>query len=70
MDLEPFNRINPCGYQGLRMTQLAALGPDHQLEGLRRPESLRNLQQVAQDFVPHLLAALGFAATSPAVAGN
>lgn len=23
MDLEPFKRINPCGYQGLRMTQLA-----------------------------------------------
>ncbi len=26
MDLEPFSRINPCGYQGLRMTQVAALG--------------------------------------------
>ena len=25
MNLEPFNRINPCGYQGLQMTQLAAL---------------------------------------------
>lgn len=24
MDLEPFQRINPCGYQGMRMTQLAA----------------------------------------------
>ncbi|OWL91062.1 lipoyl(octanoyl) transferase LipB [Halopseudomonas aestusnigri] len=23
MDLEPFRRINPCGYAGLRMTQLA-----------------------------------------------
>jgi len=22
MDLEPFSRINPCGYQGLRMTQM------------------------------------------------
>ncbi len=29
MDLEPFSRINPCGYQGLRMTQIAELGgPD------------------------------------------
>ena len=29
MDLEPFGRINPCGYAGLKMTQLAALGsPD------------------------------------------
>jgi lipoyl(octanoyl) transferase len=26
MDLEPFGRINPCGYAGLEMTQLAALG--------------------------------------------
>lgn len=26
MDLEPFARINPCGYQGLRMTQIADLG--------------------------------------------
>jgi lipoyl(octanoyl) transferase len=26
MDLEPFGRINPCGYPGLEITQLAALG--------------------------------------------
>ncbi len=26
MDLEPFRRINPCGYEGLAMTQLSALG--------------------------------------------
>lgn len=26
MDLEPFGRINPCGYAGLRMTQLKDLG--------------------------------------------
>lgn len=24
MDLEPFQRINPCGYEGLRVTQLSA----------------------------------------------
>lgn len=29
MDLEPFSRINPCGYSGLAMTQVSALGgPD------------------------------------------
>lgn len=29
MNLEPFSRINPCGYAGLRMTQLLELGgPD------------------------------------------
>ncbi len=26
MDLEPFARINPCGYAGLQMTQLSELG--------------------------------------------
>lgn len=26
MDLEPFQRINPCGYAGLRMTQMLDLG--------------------------------------------
>jgi len=33
MDLEPFQRINPCGFAGLQMTQLAALGqPDATVE--------------------------------------
>ena len=26
MDLSPFTRINPCGYEGLKMTQLRELG--------------------------------------------
>jgi lipoyl synthase len=26
LDLEPFSRINPCGYQGLQMAQLSELG--------------------------------------------
>jgi lipoyl(octanoyl) transferase len=29
MDLEPFQRINPCGYAGLEMTQLSQLGGPH-----------------------------------------
>ena len=28
MDLSPFERINPCGYQGLAMTQMRDLLPD------------------------------------------
>jgi len=44
MDLEPFRRINPCGYAGLRMTQLAALGgPDR-------------VEDIAADFAPLLVA--------------
>ncbi|EOX9111654.1 lipoyl(octanoyl) transferase LipB [Providencia rettgeri] len=27
MDLEPFNRINPCGYSELKMTQVSDLAP-------------------------------------------
>jgi lipoyl(octanoyl) transferase len=27
MDLEPFQRINPCGYEGLRVTQLKEFSP-------------------------------------------
>jgi len=26
MDLSPFDAINPCGYSGLKVTQLADLG--------------------------------------------
>lgn len=32
MDLEPFQRINPCGYQGLGVTQLRELGITTKLE--------------------------------------
>ncbi len=28
MDLEPFSRINPCGYEGLEVTQLKNLVTD------------------------------------------
>jgi lipoyl(octanoyl) transferase len=46
MDLEPFSRINPCGYAGLEITQLAALGG---------PPSVID---VARALEPHLLKAL------------
>ena len=32
MNLEPFTRINPCGYPGLRVTQLRDLGIDLSLD--------------------------------------
>ena len=50
LDLEPFQRINPCGYQGLQMTQLAEL---------RGPSSV---ERAADALEPHLLRALGFSA--------
>ena len=48
MDLEPFARINPCGYAGLQMTQVSELGG---------PASVR---EVAEALAPHMLRALGF----------
>jgi len=46
MDLEPFDRINPCGFAGLRMTQLSELGgPD-------------DIAAVAADLAPLLAARL------------
>jgi len=49
LDLEPFQRINPCGYQGLQMTQLGELGGPSTVES------------AADALEPHLLRALGFA---------
>ena len=43
MDLSPFQRINPCGYAGLEMTQVSALGG---------PADVR---EVAEDLTPALL---------------
>ena len=51
MDLAPFARINPCGYRGLAMTQLSALGGPASVAAAAR--ALR----------PHLLANLGVAVT-------
>jgi len=32
MDLEPFQRINPCGYAGMKVTQIVDQGGPHSLE--------------------------------------
>lgn len=43
MDLEPFNRINPCGYTGLEMTQMKDLS--------NKPLDIHQIgQQIAQQF--------------------
>lgn len=34
MDLEPFNRINPCGFRGLEVVDLKALGVSMTLQGV------------------------------------
>ena len=52
MDLEPFRRINPCGYAGLEMVQVSELGGPADV-GL-----------VAEALAPRLLASLGFPAAA------
>lgn len=47
VDLEPFTRINPCGYAELEMTDLHRLGIDLQLE------------EASQQLLPHFLGHLG-----------
>lgn len=47
MDLGPFSRINPCGFEGLTMTQLAALGGPRDIAavaGVLVPELHRSLE--------------------------
>jgi len=46
MDLEPFQRINPCGFRGLEVVDLQALGV------------AASVESVAHTFAPHLLQAL------------
>ncbi|MFC1602143.1 lipoyl(octanoyl) transferase LipB [Pseudomonadota bacterium] len=50
MDLEPFNRINPCGYPGLKTTQLSEL------------EGPTDLQQIGTDLSHHLASQLDYTA--------
>lgn len=47
MDLEPFQRINPCGFAGLQVTDLKALGV------------AISVQEAARALAPHLLRELG-----------
>lgn len=54
LDLEPFERINVCGYRGLGVTRLADLC------------GVGDVNDVATALEPHLLRELGFAAPQPA----
>jgi len=55
MDLSPFDRINPCGYAGLKMTQLSALA-----DAAASPVTLA---QVADQVREYLTVKLGYNAS-------
>ncbi|WP_028916760.1 lipoyl(octanoyl) transferase LipB [Pseudoxanthomonas sp. J35] len=46
MDLEPFHRINPCGYQGLQVTSLQDLGGPSSMDAVKPVL----LEQIARQF--------------------
>ena len=48
MDLAPFARINPCGYSGLQMTQLEALGGPGEVEVVGRDLAPLLLERLAR----------------------
>src|ERR1700684_2245571 len=58
LDLAPFERINVCGYQDLRVTRLAEL------------KVCAEVESVAQALTPHLLRHLGYEAPCSAAAGH
>jgi lipoyl(octanoyl) transferase len=48
MDLEPFHRINPCGFRGLELTQLSNLGVSHDLQRVAADLESALLDELAQ----------------------
>ncbi|WP_151702521.1 lipoyl(octanoyl) transferase LipB [Nitrincola alkalilacustris] len=54
MDLEPFQRINPCGYAGMPMAQLAGFSPDI------------TVQQAADTLLDYLCTQIGYTSISRA----
>ncbi len=51
MNLEPFSRINPCGYAGMAVTQLSELGVEYDVDAVAQdwlPGLLERLEQAAQ----------------------
>lgn len=58
MDLEPFSRINPCGFQELQMTQLSDYIKPH------------STQEAGQKLITHLLKKLGYTTANYMVAND
>jgi lipoyl(octanoyl) transferase len=56
MDLEPFNRINPCGYAGLDITSVAKELRARSTTSNKNPPQIPTLHQASEDFTKVLLA--------------
>ena len=62
VDLEPFERINVCGYRGLAVTRLADHAAEFTGEG-----AAGAVRRAAQGLTPHLLRELKFGADYSAI---
>ena len=54
VDLEPFSRINPCGYRNLEVTDLAKLGvdvPRTEVESKVEAHLLRHLRMTGRSVI-------------------
>lgn len=64
MDLEPFDRINPCGFQGLRVTQLKDLVPvdqeDIEQVGMEHGEKADFIHTVESKLIAQLVSQLAY----------
>ena len=49
MDLEPFSRINPCGYEGLEVTQIKNFISDIELESVTENLQQRLIEQFSYE---------------------
>lgn len=54
MDLSPFSAINPCGYQGLAITQLKALNPEATLQTVEKQLTTELIKQLNYHSVTHV----------------
>ena len=70
MDLEPFHRINPCGYQGLQVTQVMAMGGPSSVAEVEDIliENLARQLEMTPEFAPNPMTSDAGLAAQPAIA--
>lgn len=60
MNLEPFNRINPCGFKGLQMTELIELIPALFDGNQKAPITTQTVMNIGRVFADYLIKQLGY----------
>ena len=70
MDLEPFHRINPCGYQGLQVTQVMDMGGPSSITEVEDVliENLARQLEMTPEFAPNPMTSEAGQAAQPAIA--